>query len=127
MRRGGSKLFLQLYQNLCFQQQVDVLPIPKVLSFSAPTLVSISPVRRILSRCNQLATECVPGLINEDEQTISTYIDGFTHTTIFICKLCNTDHYRSTPEIKKYIREVHKIVVQPITNYNFEPTFECLP
>ena len=110
-----------------FLQPVDVLPITTVLTFSAPNLLSISPVRRILSRRNQLATECVPGLINEDEQTISTYIDGFTHETIFICKLCNTDHYRSTPEIKKHIREVHKIVVRPIMNYNFEPTFECLP
>ena len=79
-----------------FLQPVDVLPTPKALTFSAPTLLSISPARRILSRRNQLATECVPGLINEDEQTISTYIDGFKRATVFMCKICYCDLCRST-------------------------------
>ena len=106
--------------------QIDVPPLPKVLSYSSPTFVAISPMKRNLSRCNQLSSESVPGLLNEDEQTISTYIDGFSHQTIFICKVCNTDHYRSTLEIKKHQREVHRIVFSPRMNYPFESRFECI-
>ena len=105
---------------------IDVPPSIKMLSLSAPTCVSISPAKRNLSICSQFPSEIVPGLINEDELTISTYIDGFRHETVFICKLCNSDHFRSTPSIKKHQREVHKIIVRPTLNYPFEPTFECL-
>ena len=103
-----------------------LVPSITMLSLSAPTCLSISPAKRNLSICSQFPSEVVPGLINEDEQTISTYIDGFRHETVFICKLCNSDHFRSTPSIKKHQREVHKIIVRPILNYPFEPTFECL-
>ena len=106
--------------------QIDVSPHSKILSTSNTTLVSIPTVPRKLSRCNQLASECVPGLYNEDEDFISTYIDGYTHQTIFICKVCNTDHYRSTQEIKKHMREVHRICTIPSMNYPFEPRFECI-
>ena len=98
-----------------------------MLSLSAPTCVSISPAKSNLSICSQFPSEIVPGLINEDEQTISTYIDGFRHETVFICKLCNSDHFRSTPSIKKHQREVHKIIVRPILNYPFEPTLNVCP
>ena len=76
---------------------IDISP----LSRSSTTLVAIPAIRRNLSRCNQLASESVPGLFNEHELTISTYIDGFTHKTIFICKVCNKDHYRSTAKNKE--------------------------
>ena len=102
-----------------------LVPSIKMLSLSAPTCLSISPAKRNLSICSQFPSEVVPGLINEDEQTISTYIDGFRHETVFICKLCNSDHFRSTPSIKKHQREVHKIIVRPILNYPVEQTFEC--
>ena len=103
---------------------VDVPPVKKPLSFSTPTFISIPPIQRSLSRCNQLAVDAVPGLINEDENTISTYIDGFTHKTIFICKLCYCDHFQSTEETKMHIRQVHKIITRSTMNYYFEPRFE---
>ena len=106
--------------------QIDIPPSSKVLSMTYPTIVSIPPMKRNLSPWSQFPSEIVPGLMSEDELTISTYIDGFKHETIFICKLCNTDHCRSTQEINKHIREVHKIVVRPNPNYEFEPIFECL-
>ena len=104
--------------------QVDVPPFSKPLALSALTFVSIPPTQRILSRYNQLALELVPGIINEDEDTISTYIDGYTHRTIFFCKLCWSDHFQSTQAIKKHLREVHKISTRPSLNYHFEPRFE---
>ena len=88
--------------------------------------MTIPPILRKLSRCNQLASEYVPGLINEDEDTISTYIDGYAHKTIFICKVGNTDHYQSTQDIKKHLREVHKIHTLPSINYPFETRAECI-
>ena len=103
----------------------DIPPVPKTPTCSSTTLVSISPVRRNLSRCNQLASESVPGLFNEGELTNSTCIDGFTHRTIFICKVCNTDHYRSTLEIKKHLKEIHGISIQPSMNCPFEARYEC--
>ena len=106
--------------------QIDIPPSSKVLPLTYATIVSIPPMKRNLSRCSQFPSEIVPGLMNEDELTISTYIDGFKHVTIFICKLCNTDHCRSTQEINKHIREVHKIVVRPNPKYEFEQIFECL-
>ena len=106
--------------------QIDISPLPKILSCSSTTLVTIPATQRNLSQCNQLASESVPGLFNEHENTISTYIDGFTHKTIFICKVCNTDHYRSTAEIKKHLQEVHRIYIQPSMNYPFESRFECI-
>ena len=106
--------------------QIDVSPHSKILTFSPKTLVSIPTVPRKLSWCNQLASEYVPGLFNEDEETISSYIDGYTHQTIFICKVCNTDHYQSTQEIKKHLREVHRIWTLPNMNYPFETQFECI-
>ena len=87
--------------------QIDISPLTKILSCSSTTRVAIPAIRRNLSRCNQLASESVPGLLNEHELTITTYIDGFTHKTIFICKVCNTDHYRSTAEIKRHLKDVH--------------------
>ena len=64
--------------------QIDIPPSAKVLSLSYPTIVSIPLIKRNLSRCRQFPLEIVPGLMNVDELTISTYIDGFKHETIFI-------------------------------------------
>ena len=106
--------------------QIEIPPSTKNLSLSLPTLVSISPIIRTLSRCDQLPSELVPGIINKDEDTICTYIDGYSLETIFICKVCYCDQFRSTEAIKTHIREVHKISIQSRADYTFKPRYECL-
>ena len=106
-------------------QQIDIPPSEKLLSLSTPTLVSIQPQPRKLSGCNQLPTEMVPGVINEDEIAFNTYIDGFTQKTIFICNFCYCDTLRSTQSMRQHLQEVHKICIRPRPNYPFEPRCEC--
>jgi hypothetical protein len=106
--------------------QIGIPPKTKNFSLSAPILVAISPKTKILSRCDQLPSEMFPGLIHEDEMIISTYIDGLKLETIFICKICHCDLFRSTQVIKNHLCDVHNISIQPRADYPFEPTFECL-
>ena len=67
--------------------QVDIPPCNRNLSFSPPTVVTIAPTPPTLRICSQFPTEVVPGLIDEDEDTISTYIDDVMHETVFICTI----------------------------------------
>ena len=104
----------------------DFPPKNKIISFLTPTLVSCSPIPRQLSIGSQLPFEIVPGLFDEDQETISTYIEGTTRQTTFVCNICYSDHFRSTQSIKKHRLEVHKIFTQPNVNNPFEARFELL-
>ena len=106
--------------------QIDIPPAEKILTLSVPSSVSIPAVPTRLSRCSQFPIEAVPGVFNEDEGTLTTYIDGITRRTIFICNFCYCDSFISIQSIKNHLREVHKISMQPNPNYPFETKFECV-
>ena len=106
--------------------QVDIPPCNRNLSFSPPTVVTIAPTPPTLRICSQFPTEVVPGLIDEDEDTISTYIDGVLRETVFICTICYCDLFRSTQFIKKHLQEVQAVITKPRMKHYFDPRFECI-
>ena len=106
--------------------KIDIPPTSKNLSSSIQSSVSINQNPKILSKCKLSTSEIVPGLLNEDEDTFSTYIDGYTLETTYICNFCYNDLLRSTQAIKKHLLEIHKMCTRPRANYHFEPRFQCL-
>jgi hypothetical protein len=134
--------------------QIDIPPSIKLLSLSTPTITSLSPKERTLtcsvpvfaevsptkqpllpkSRKNISfrkfqPVEIVPGARNDDSLLFSSYIDGGTFTTTFVCHFCYDDYtFKAANTLRTHIETVHrkemhhKLKFKPI----FEPIFETM-
>ena len=93
-----------------------ILPPISIQSSSSKSLtifkhprISILPKTRRLSHCKLRSTEIVPGAENDDSLFSSSYIDGGTFTTTFICHVCYDDFsLKSAAEVRTHVRGVHK-------------------
>ena len=133
--------------------QINISPEPRILSFSTPIITSVSPIEKSLSfsvpvlteirtikkpRCPRAknlsyrkfqSVEVVPGSRNNDNILFSSYIDGGTFSTIFVCHFCYDDHsFRSADSLRSHVETIHrsemnhKLKINPITL----PTFETM-
>ena len=73
--------------------------------------------------------EIVPGTRNDDIFLFSSYIDGRTFKTIFVCHFCYDDYtFRSADSLRTHIQTVHrkemhqKLKIKP----DLQPIFETI-
>ena len=91
-------------------QPVNIAPFPpKNLSNCVQTSISIeSKPKRISYRTFQ-PIEVIPDSRCDDDLLFSTYIDGSSHTTTFICNFCYDDFsYKSSSSMRSHIQTAHR-------------------
>ena len=88
------------------QTNCDPLP-PKTLSVSRRQQISVQSLPRYLTYRKFPTTEIVPGIQNDGADLFSTYINGGSHCTIFVC-------WFHTHTCSKWNRLENKIEVQAL-------------
>ena len=102
---------------------------PRQLSVIRQSTITIPPKPRNLSFRKFFPTEIVPGSRWEDDILFSSYINGGTHTTTFVCHICYDDFtYKSADAIRSHIQSFHpQDMYYRLKNHlNFHPKFEDL-
>ena len=89
--------------------QISLIPLkPNVLSITRQPRISIASRPRI-SFCKLKSTEIVPGSQTNDELLFSSYIDGATFSTTFICHVCYDDYnFQSAVSMRAHIQDAHR-------------------
>ena len=131
---------------------IDIPPFRKMLSFSTPVTTSLSPKRRSLSCSVPVLTEIppskqlrprstnisyrkfqpieiVPGARNDDIFLFSSYIDGGTFTTTFVCHFCYDDYtFKSADSLRTHIQTAHRKEMHQKLKFkqDFQPVFETM-
>ena len=122
-----SKVKLQPPLSIQHLPNIDIhaLP-PKLLSSHTFPHISILPKPKNLSFQRFPTTEIVPGSRWEDDILFSSYINGGSYTTTFVC---HDDYsYHSADTIRSHIQTSHKqdMYYRLKHNLNFQPKFEDL-
>ena len=88
---------------------VDIYPEKKNLSLAFVSSTSIPPPKPIHISCRKFqSTEIVPGAKNEDRLFFSSYINGATFSTTFVCHICYDDFsFKSANAMRRHIQSVH--------------------
>ena len=125
-----SEVKLQPYLSIQHLPNIDIhaLP-PKLLSSHTLPHISILPKPKNLSFRRFPTTEIVPGSRWEDDILFSSYINGVSHTTTFVCHICHDDYsFHSADTIRSHIQNSHKqdMYYRLKHNLNFQPKFEDL-
>ena len=89
---------------------IDIPPLPpKLLSSQKLQPISILPKPKKLSVRKFFPIETVPGSRWEDDVWFSSYINGGSHTTTFVCHICNDDFtFKSADTIRNHIQSAHR-------------------
>ena len=110
--------------------QTDIPPDPpRNLVIRRQPQISIPPKPNKISYRKFLSTEIVPGAHNNDRIFFSSYIDGATFVTTFVCHLCYDDHsYHSAYEMRVHLHQDHHQQLEPrLKNHPVTfPVFEDL-
>ena len=110
------------------QTNIDPLP-PKILAFSRLETISIPHSPKKLSYRRFPTTEIVPGIKNDDEYLFSSYINGGSHLTTFVCHFCYDEYsFKSADTIRYHIQTEHGIEMYQRLKSKppYEPEFEDL-
>ena len=89
--------------------QTDIQPdSPKMLEVKRNARISIFPKPKNISFRKFLPFEIVPGAQDTDRLFFSSYIDGCTFATTFVCHICYDDYsYRSAKEMRAHLHQDH--------------------
>ena len=74
-------------------------------------------------------TEIVPGILNDDDYLFSSYINGGSHLTTFVCHFCYDDYsFKSADSIRFHIQTEHGLEMHHRLKIKppYEPEFEEL-
>ena len=110
------------------QTNCDPLP-PKTLSVSRLQPISLQALPRKLSYRKFPSTEIVPGMQNDDDYLFSSYINGGSLCTTFVCSFCYDDYsFKSADSIRLHVFDEHRLdMYQRLKSKPpFEPEFEEL-
>ena len=102
---------------------------PKTLAISRLQQISIPACPRNLSYRKFPTTEIVPGIQNDDDYLFSSYINGGSHCTTFVCSFCYDDYsFKSADSIRFHIQNEHRheMYHRLKSKPPFEPEFEDL-
>ena len=81
---------------------------PKILEVKRNPRISIFPKQKNISFRKFLPFEIVPGALDTDRLFFSSYIDGGTFVTTFVCHICYDDHsYHSAREMRAHLHQDH--------------------
>jgi hypothetical protein len=109
---------------------IDIPPLSsKLLSSQTLPSILIVPKSQVLSFRKFPTTEIVPGSRWEDDILFSSYINGGSHTTTFVCHICYDDFsYKSADSIRDHILSSHgqEIYHRFKNNLNSQPKYEEL-
>ena len=110
------------------QTNCNPLP-PKTLSVSKMQQMSIQADSRKLSYRKFPTTEIVPGIQNDDAYLFSSYTDGVSHSTTFVCSFCYDDYsFKSADSISLHVVNEHRLEMYQRLRSKppFEPEFKEL-
>ena len=109
-------------------QEINIEPNPPPnLSVCQLNPISINTRPTKLSFRRFQSTEIVPGVQNDDHLFSSTYIDGSSLTTTFICHFCNDDYsFNSSWALRTHARTDHTLELYQTLKHKppFQPSFE---
>ena len=111
-------------------EQTNIKPLhDKVLSMHRLPSSSILPTKKSLSYRTFQPIDILPVSKNDDDLWFSSYLDGSSHTTTFICNFCYDDFsFKSATSMRNHISTVHRseILSRLKTNYIAYPRSEVM-
>ena len=91
-------------------EPINIHPIPcKILTTRRQTEISIEGKQKHLSYRTFQPIEVIPESSNDDDLLFTTYINGSSQTTTFICNFCYDDFtYKCSPTMRSHILTAHR-------------------
>ena len=91
-------------------EPINIHPIPcKILTTRRQTEISIEGKQKHLSYRTFQPIEVIPESSNDDDLLFTTYINGSSQTTTFICNFCYNDFtYKCSPTMRSHIQTAHR-------------------